>query len=195
VVLQVTTTKDKGHLPPRPFPIYFKLSQPTSCICLLMCLDCAYWIRRLARQVEIIEYENGGSQMTVASIAKLLGASLRESRGMELSVGTMIAGFDRLSCQPALFYVDSEGSCVPGDVFCVGSGANLAYSILDDSEKKLGDMTVDEAVDVATWALRHATFRDSFSGGYINVIYINGTGCHHLKRIDVRTMRVSHNGE
>ena len=133
--------------------------------------------------------------MTVASIAKLLGASLRESRGMELSVGTMIAGFDRLSCQPALFYVDSEGSCVPGDVFCVGSGANLAYSILDDSEKKLSDMTVDEAVDVATWALRHATFRDSFSGGYINVIYINATGCHHLKRIDVRTMRVSHNGE
>lgn len=133
--------------------------------------------------------------MTVASIAKLLGASLRESRGMELSVGTMIAGFDRHSCQPGLFYVDSEGSCVPGDVFCVGSGANLAYAILDDSEKKLSDMTVDEAVDVATWALRHATFRDSFSGGYINVIYINSTGCHHLKRIDVRTMRVTHNGD
>ena len=150
--------------------------------------DCAYWIRYLAKTVKILEYdERAGSQLSVASIAKILGYYLREMRGSELSVGTMIAGFDQQEGQPALFYVDSEGCCVAGDVFCVGSGGNLAYSILDDSIKNLKDMTIDEAVEVATWALRHATFRDSYSGGYVNVIHINSTGCHHLKRIDVRS--------
>lgn len=147
----------------------------------------------MARQVEILEYDNGGARLPVASIAKMLSAALRDARGRDLSVGTMIAGFDRGKGRPALFYVDSEGSCVPGDVFCVGSGANLAYSVLDDSAattKSLRSMTVDEAADVATWALRHATFRDGFSGGYINIIYINATGCHHLRRIDIRTLAV-----
>jgi len=151
----------------------------------------------LAREVEILEYKHGGTPLPVASVAKLLGATLRDVRGMDLSVGTMIAGFDRGTGRPALFYVDSEGSCVPGDVFCVGSGASLAYSVLDDSAAStagLQGMTVDQAADVATWAIRHATFRDGMSGGYVNIIYINATGCHHLKRIDVRTLTVSTDG-
>jgi 20S proteasome subunit beta 5 len=88
-----------------------------------------------------------------------------------------------------VYYVDSEGSCVPGSFFCVGSGANLAYSVIDD-EKQLKTMTLEGAVDLATWAIRHATYRDGYSGGYINVIHINSTGIHHLKRVDSRTLSI-----
>ena len=87
-----------------------------------------------------------------------------------------------------MYYVDSEGSCVPGNFFCVGSGANLAYSIIDSSQKKLDDLSLEEAVELATWAIRHATYRDGYSVGYINIIHINSTGCHHIKRIDSRTL-------
>ena len=55
--------------------------------------DCAYWIKRIARQVEIIEYEYM-TKLNVYSIAKLLAKSLRDYRGMELSVGTMVGGYN-----------------------------------------------------------------------------------------------------
>lgn len=89
-----------------------------------------------------------------------------------------------------VFYVDSEGACVPGTFFCVGSGANLAYSVIDNSEKDLKDMDVEEAVELATWAIRHATYRDGYSGGYINVIYIDSTGINHVRRVDSRTLNI-----
>ena len=89
-----------------------------------------------------------------------------------------------------VYYVDSEGSCVPGDFFCVGSGANLAYSIMDNSQKSLKDMTLQEAVKLATWAIRHATYRDGYSGGYINVIHIDSDGIRHIKRVDSRTLNI-----
>ena len=87
-----------------------------------------------------------------------------------------------------VFYVDSEGSCVPGDFFCVGSGANLAYSVIDDRIKEAKDMGLEEAVELATWAIRHATYRDGYSGGYINVFHVNSSGCHHVRRVDSRTL-------
>ena len=90
--------------------------------------------------------------------------------------------------------MDSEGSCVPGDFFCVGSGANLAYSVIDENKKNknkdLRTLDLEEAVELATWAIRHATYRDGYSGGYINVIHIDKKGCHHIKRIDSRTLNM-----
>lgn len=62
--------------------------------------DCAFWIRRTARQAKVLEYEHG-SLLRVCSVAKLLAASLREYRGSELSVGTMVAGFDLQINKPA----------------------------------------------------------------------------------------------
>ena len=98
----------------------------------------------------------------------------------------MVAGWDVHADKGNLYYVDSEGSCVQGSCFCVGSGANLAYSVLD-VEKDLEKLrSVDDAVELATAAIRIATARDGFSGGYINVLHINSTGTHHVRRVDSR---------
>jgi 20S proteasome alpha/beta subunit len=51
-------------------------------------------------------------------------------------------------------------------------------------------MNVDDAAELAIWAIRHASYRDSYSGGYINVIHINSTGCHHIRRVDSRTLLI-----
>ena len=42
------------------------------------------------------------------------------------------------------------------------SGSTYAYSILDESYRP--DMSLREAADLAKRAVRHATFRDAFSG-------------------------------
>ena len=109
----------------------------------------------------------------------------------ELSVGTMVAGWDTHTNKGNVYYVDSEGSCVQGSCFCVGSGANLAYSVLDVEKDLEKLVSVDDAVDLATTAIRIATARDGFSGGYINVFHINSTGTHLMRRVDSREVATS----
>ena len=149
----------------------------------------------------------------------------------------------------AVYYVDSEGNCVSGDLFCVGSGGSLAYAVLDSafnsiqsrhtkssssylsslplfpSDDKTGSidinhdnlnieassshseathtstdsvdssrkMSLQTAVDIAVRAIRHASHRDSYSGGYINVFYVNCKGAYHIYREDSRNIPISVN--
>lgn len=145
--------------------------------------DCAYWIRRISREVKAFNFEFE-SKLSVKAVAKLFTNVLRDLRQIEISVGTMIAGVD--STGPALFYLDSAGNCVEGPCFCVGSGATLAYAVLDAED--LTSLSLEAALDTAAWAVRHATHRDGFSGGFINVFRINSTGCHHVYRRHAKRM-------
>ena len=49
-------------------------------------------------------------------------------QGYGLSMGTMIAGWDKKG--PGLYYVDSDGTRTDGKVFSVGSGSIFAYGVL-----------------------------------------------------------------
>jgi 20S proteasome subunit beta 5 len=174
--------------------------------------DCSQFIRRTAAMVKIIE-ANMALEVPVKMVARILAQSMRNNRGSELSVGTMISGWDSQQGRFSIYYVDSEGTCVDGDVFCVGSGGILAYGILDSGfrdviAKKLKgrngsneskecndrpedrDMTVEEAVQLAVRAIRCATHRDSYSGGYINVFYLSESGAFHVYREDSRKINV-----
>ncbi len=163
--------------------------------------DCAHWIRRIARRINIME-EEYMCKLPVHAVAKYFASSLSDYKGTDLSVGSMVAGWDPIT-GPALFYIDNQGSCVPGNYFAVGSGASLAYAILDSSidstttttsynenkdeqqnKYELDLVSLDEVIDIAVRAIRHAAHRDAFSGGYINILHINATGTHHIVRRD-----------
>ena len=89
----------------------------------------------------------------------------------------------------AVYYVDSEGTCISGKCFAVGSGSSLAYSVLDAED--LESLTFPEASRLAEKAIRLAAHRDGYSGGFINVLYVNATGIHHISRIDARYMSIT----
>ncbi|GKC57238.1 proteasome subunit beta type-5, partial [Tanacetum coccineum] len=91
----------------------------------------------------------------------IFGKHSHSYRGMVLSVGTMIAGWDEKG--PGLYYVDSEGGRLKGTKLSVGSGSPYAYGVLDSGYRY--DMTVDEAAELARRSIYHATFRDGASGG------------------------------
>merc|ERR1712070_803509 len=101
--------------------------------------------------------------------------------GYDLSVGTMIMGFDDtgdddddtggVESPPRIYYVDNTGLRIQGDMFSVGSGSTFALGILD-SEPDRYNLSVDDAISLGIRAIRHATFRDAYSGGYINVYLI-----------------------
>lgn len=160
--------------------------------------DCMFWIRKLKTYALLHELTNNGRRMSVARASRLLSNFLYQNRGLDLSVGTMIMGYDddgsnnggaavvgggkgntnddssSSSPPPRIYYVDNTGVRIEGDLFAVGSGGTFALGILDTERRY--DMTDDEAIALGIKAIRHATFRDAHSGGYINVYHITKHG-------------------
>jgi len=130
--------------------------------------DCSFWERNLAYQCRLHELREG-KRISVAAASKLLGNTVYNYRGMGLSMGTMVAGWDEAK-GPQLYYIDSDGTRLKGTKFSVGSGSTFAYGVLDQGYK--WDLSVEEAVELGKRSIYHATQRDAYSGGTINVYCI-----------------------
>lgn len=157
--------------------------------------DCMFWIRRLASEAALHEVSFDGRRMSVARASRLLANALFQNRGGGLSIGTMIMGYDSDddSSPPRIFYVDNTGMRIEGDMFAVGSGSTYAQGILDTERRY--DMTDEEAIALGLKAIRHATFRDAGSGGFINVYLIKRDGWRHVFRQDMAAMQPPENKE
>jgi len=134
--------------------------------------DCSYWERNLAFQCRVHELREG-KRISVAAASKLLGNTVYGYRGYGLSMGTMICGWDE-DLGPQLFYIDSNGTRLKGNLFSVGSGATYAYGVLDNEVRP--DLSIKEAVELGKRAIYHATHRDAYSGGTINVFCVTAEG-------------------
>jgi len=142
--------------------------------------DCSFWERELGRQCRLYELRNK-ERISVAAASKLLVNMIYQYKGYGLSLGTMITGWDKTG--PNLFYVDSDGTRLKGNLFSVGSGSTYAYGILDSGYKfKMG---IEEALELGRRAIYHATYRDSYSGGSVNLYLVQQDGWHHISREDV----------
>ena len=127
-----------SHLPPHlPFPPFLPSTHPPMC-------------SRQARMHELREKE----RISVAAASKLLANTMWSYRGYGLSMGTMVAGWDKSG--PQLYYVDNDGMRLKAKkdedggegrpYFSVGSGSTYAYGVLDQGYK--WDMTAAEAEDL-----------------------------------------------
>lgn len=103
-------------------------------------------------------------RISVAAASKLLANMVYDYKNMGLSMGTMIAGWDKKG--PGLFYVDSDGARLVGNLFSVGSGSTYAYGVLDSHYHF--DMGLEEAIELGRRAIYHATHRDAYSGGSVS---------------------------
>lgn len=137
--------------------------------------DCTYWERVLSKQCRLYELRNR-ERISVAAASKLLSNIAYNYKGMGLSMGVMIAGYDKRvikrlelskhkNCSsllffiqgPGLYYVDSDGSRTDGKVFSVGSGSIYAYGVLDKGYSY--DLEDEAAYDLGRRAIYHATYR------------------------------------
>jgi 20S proteasome subunit beta 5 len=146
--------------------------------------DCSFWERNLAFLCRLHELREG-KRISVAAASKLLANNVYQYRGMGLSMGTMIAGFDE-NKGPSLYYIDDDGTRLKGDRFSVGSGSTYAYGVLDSGYRK--NMTVEEAVELGKRSIWHATHRDAYSGGTINVYLIQADGWKKMFSGDMNTL-------
>lgn len=152
--------------------------------------DCSFWERVLARECRIYQLRNK-ERISVAAASKLLANIIYGYRGMGLSMGTMICGWDKRG--PGLYYVDSDGTRLTNDMFSVGSGSPYAYGVLDSGYKR--DLTSHEAYDLARRAIYHATHRDAMSGGVVNIYHMKETGWEKISQDDVEKLHYEYRAE
>lgn len=141
--------------------------------------DCSYWERYLGMRCRLFELLHK-ERISVAAASKLLANIVYEYKGMGLSMGTMIAGWDKTG--PQLYYVDNDGVRLHGTRFSVGSGSTFAYGVLDRGYS--WDLEPAEAAELGRRSIFHATHRDAFSGGYINVYHVKEDGWANLSHDD-----------
>lgn len=96
-------------------------------------------------------------------------------------MGTMVLGHDPQEGF-SIYYVDNDGTRSKGKLFAVGSGSTYAYSILDAGYR--AEMSVEEAKELGLRAIRHATYRDAFSGGFVNIYLVQASGWRRIARVD-----------
>ena len=84
----------------------------------------------------------------------------------------MICGWDKTG--PAIFYVDSDGTRLKGDLFSVGSGSTFAYGVLDQGYR--WDLTDAEAQELGRRSIYAAGHRDAFSGNTVNLYHVKEHG-------------------
>jgi len=145
--------------------------------------DCAFWERLLAKQCRIYQLRNR-ERISVAAASKILSNMVYQYKGMGLSMGTMVCGWDKRG--PGLYYVDSDGQRTTNYMFSVGSGATYAYGVMDTDYKY--EMSVEEACELGRKSIMHAAHRDAMSGGVCNVYHMKEEGWVKVSSSDVSQM-------
>lgn len=133
--------------------------------------DCMYWDRVLTMECRLHRLQTNQS-MTVTAASHLICNIANSFKGMGLSMGMMLAGYDHE--RPRLIYVDSEGTRTDGNIFSVGSGSVNAIGVLDTGYHH--NLTDEEAYNLALRSIYHATFLDTFSGGLVRLYHVKKSG-------------------
>ncbi|THW24961.1 proteasome-domain-containing protein [Aureobasidium pullulans] len=134
--------------------------------------DCQYWLAYLGMQCRLHELRHK-RRISVAAASKILANLVYQYKGMGLSMGTMCAGVTPQE-GPALYYIDSDGTRLAGNLFCVGSGQTFAYGVLDAEYSY--DLSDEDALELGRRSILAATHRDAYSGGYINLYHVKEEG-------------------
>ncbi|EIW67092.1 proteasome component PRE2 [Tremella mesenterica] len=142
--------------------------------------DCQYWETYLGMRCRLYELRNK-ERISVAAASKILSNIVYGYKGRGLSMGTMICGWDKTG--PALFYVDSEGQRLKGDLFSVGSGSTFAYGVLDQGYSY--DLSDEEAQELGRRSIIAAGHRDAFSGNTCNLYHVRENGWEFIGNYDV----------
>ncbi|KAK6323722.1 hypothetical protein J4Q44_G00060610 [Coregonus suidteri] len=149
--------------------------------------DCQYWERLLAKECRLYKLRNK-QRISVSAASKLLCNMMLGYRGMGLSMGSMIVGWDnkgtgREWSGPGLYYVDDNATRLSGRMFSTGCGSSYAYGVMDSGYRE--DMTVEEAYELGRRGITHATHRDAYSGGVVNLYHMQEDGWIKVCKEDV----------
>ncbi|WVQ74423.1 proteasome subunit beta type-5 [Cryptococcus sp. DSM 104548] len=152
--------------------------------------DCQYWETYLGMQCRLYELRNK-ERISVAAASKILSNIVYQYKGMGLSMGTMVCGWDKTG--PRIYYVDDDGQRLTSDIFSVGSGSTFAYGVLDQGYR--WDLTDEEAQELGRRSIVAAGHRDAFSGNTNNLYHVRENGWEFIGNYDINELWYEYEGK
>ena len=149
----------------------FRVADRIGAACAGLVSDMQMLIREVEAYVNLFRLD-ANRPITVKSASKLMSSLLFARRMFPLITQTIVGGVDDEGA--SIYVLDVLGSLIPDKYAAVGSGAEIAYGLLEQGYKE--DMNVEEAKDLVTRAMKSAISRDVMSGDGIDFLVITNEG-------------------
>jgi proteasome beta subunit len=149
----------------------FKITDTIGAACAGLVSDMQVLVRDVEANANLFRLDVG-RKITVRAAAKLMSNILFNRRMAPLITQTIVGGVDDEG--PSIWILDVLGSVLPDDYAVVGSGTEIAIAVIEEAYRK--DMTVNEAKELATRAIKTAISRDIMSGDGIDILTITKEG-------------------
>jgi proteasome beta subunit len=145
----------------------FKLTEHIGAACAGLVSDMQILAREMEAYTKLFDLDVGRS-ISVRSASKLMSNLLFSRRMAPLITQTLVGGMDDEG--PSLYVLDVLGSVIPDKYAVVGSGTEIAIGVIEENYKD--NLTMEEAKELATKAIKSAISRDIMSGDGIDFLTI-----------------------
>jgi len=145
----------------------FKLTDHIGAACAGLVSDMQILTREMEAYTKLFDLDVGRS-ISVRSAAKLMSNLLFGRRMAPLITQTLVGGVDDEG--PSIYVLDVLGSVIPDKYSVVGSGTEIAIGVIEEGYKD--NLSMEEAKELATKAIKSAISRDIMSGDGIDFLII-----------------------
>ncbi len=149
----------------------FKITDRIGAACAGLVSDMQILVREVEAYANLFRLD-ASRPISVKSASKMMSNLLFGRRLFPLITQTIVGGLDEEGA--SLYVLDVLGSLIPDKYAAVGSGAEIAYGVLEQGYKE--DMTVKEGKDLVTRAIKSAISRDVMSGDGVDFLTITSEG-------------------
>ena len=149
----------------------FKVTDRIGAACAGLVSDMQILIREVEAYANLFRLD-ANRPISVKSAAKVMSNLLFSRRLFPLITQTIVGGMDEEGT--SLYVLDVLGSVIPDKYAAVGSGAEIAIGLLEQGYKE--NMTLKEAKDLVTRAIKSAIARDVMSGDGVDFLTITSEG-------------------
>ncbi len=149
----------------------FKITDQIGVACAGLVGDMQILAREMEAQANLYSMDVGRS-ITVRSASKLMANVLFNRRYAPLITQTIVGGLDEEG--PSLYVLDVLGSLIPDKYAAVGSGTEIAIGVIEEGYKET--ISLKEAKELVTRAIKSAISRDAMSGDGIDFVIITKDG-------------------
>ncbi|MCJ7430065.1 archaeal proteasome endopeptidase complex subunit beta [Candidatus Bathyarchaeota archaeon] len=149
----------------------FKITDCIGAACAGLVSDMQILVREVEAYVNLFSLDVG-RPISVRSAAKLMSNLLFNNRLAPLITQTIVGGVDEEGA--SIYVLDVLGSVIPDTYTVVGSGTEVAIGVVEEGYRE--SMTMEEAKDLVTRAIKSAVSRDIMSGDGIDFLLITKEG-------------------
>ena len=149
----------------------FKITDTIGAACAGLVSDMQSLVRDVEAYANLYRLDNN-RPITVKATSKVMANLLFNSRFMPLITQTIVGGIDDEGA--SLYVLDVLGSLIPDKYAAVGTGAEIAVGMLEESYRD--GMSLKEAKDLLVRAIKSAISRDAMSGNGIDFLIITKKG-------------------